>query len=258
VAVTELAGLGVRDVAGVLRDARREARPAAPLVLTGILTAELARALGQDASSSSAVRIGGDPADALALLVVLGGAPTPDDEGRMRAATRALVPVIAVRTDPRSAASVPYVPRTAVVACPPGHGFPVDEIGRVLAQELGSRAVSLAGRVPSLRRGIVDELVDRASLRAAALGLLPWRKGADFPALALLQARLVLDVAAAHLQPIDQQRSPELAAVAGAGLGARSLVRRLPVRLPLAAALSGYLVTRAVGEAAVRRFATSA
>ena len=257
-ALTEVAGLGVRDVAGVFRDARDGAESTAPLVLSGILTAELERALGSSAAAPGAIRSGGDPGAALALVVVLGGTPTPADEERMRVAARALVPVVAVQTDPRSEIALPYAPQSAVVLCPPGHGFPVHEIARVLAQELGKDAVSLAARVPSLRNGIVTELVRRASLRAAVVGALPWRKGADFPVLALIQARLVLDVAAAHGSPIDRERAPELAAVASAGLGARSLARRLPARLPFVGAATGYLVTRAVGEAAVRRFATTA
>jgi len=258
VALTQIGGLGVQDVAGVVRGARQGAESTEPLVLTGILTAELARALGSEASVPAAVRIGGGPEGALALVVVLGGAPTPDDDRRMRVAARDGVPIVAVQTDPRSTVPLPYVPRSAVVVCPPGHGFPVAEIARVLAQQLGSNAVSLAVHVPSLREGIVAEIVRRASLRAAVVGLLPWRKGADFPALILIQARLVLDVAAAHGRSIDRELAPELAAVAGAGLGARSLARRLPARLPLVGAASGFVVTRALGEAAVRRFAADA
>jgi len=256
--MTQVAGLGVRDVVGVVRGAREGAESTAPLVVTGILTAELARALGGGAPPAAAVRIGGDPEGAAALVVVLGGTPTPDDEGRMRAAARARVPVVAVQTDARSTVSIPYVPQSAVVVCPPGQGFPVDEIARALVRQLGSDAVSLAARVPSLRSVVVAELVRRASLRAAVVGSLPWRKGADFPALVLIQTRLVLDVAAAHGSPIDRERAPELTAVAAAGLGARALARRLPGRLPLVGGATGYLVTRALGEAATRRFAADA
>jgi uncharacterized protein (DUF697 family) len=257
VALTQVAGVGVRELAGVLRDARHGAESTAPIFLSGILTPELERALGSSAAATGAIRSGGDPGGALALVVVLGGAPTTEDDERMRIAARALVPVVAVQTDPRSKTALPYVPHSAVVVCPPGHGFPVDEIARVLAQELGGDAVSLAARLPALRNGIVRELVRRASLRAAVVGALPWRRGADFPMLALIQARLVLDVAAAHGSAIDRERAPELAAVAGAGLGARSLARRLPARLPFVGAATGYLVTRAVGEAVARRFAAA-
>jgi len=256
VALTQVGGLGIRDVLGVLRDAREGAETDAPLVVTGILASELARTLGQEAAPG-VVRVGGDPEHALALVVVLGGAPSAGDDRQMRAASRAGLPVVAVQTDARWTAPLPYVPRSAVVVCPPGQGFPVDEITRVLVRELGSDAVSLAARVPALRDVVVAELVRRASVRAAVISALPWRKGADFSVLALIQARLVLDVAAAHGTPIDRERAPELAAVAGAGLGARSLARRLPRRPPLVGAVTGYAVTRALGEAAARRFAVA-
>src|SRR5262249_23637818 len=103
-----------------------------------------------------------------------------------------------------------------------------------------------------------SELVRKASLRADVVEAIPWRKGAAFPVLALIQARLVLDIAAAHGSPIDTERAPELAAVAGAGPGAPSLAPRLPTRLPFVGVATGYLVTRAVGEAAVRRFISTA
>lgn len=255
----QVAGIGVRDVVGVVRDARQAAESTAPLVVTGILTTELVRALGagSPAERPSVIRTGGEHEGAAALVVVLGGAPTDDDERRMRIAARAGVAIVAVQTDPGASLSLPYVAASSVVVCPPGHGFPVDEIASVLARRLGNGAVSLAARVPALRSGVAEELVRRAAFRAAVVGSLPWRKGADFPVLALLQARLVLDVAAVYGRPIDQQLAPELAVVAGTGLGARALIRRLPARLPLRGGITGYLATRALGEAAVRRFAAA-
>lgn len=251
----QVAGLGVRDVLGVVREARDTAGSSSAVVVSGVLATELARALRSGAEHASAVRVGGDPAGAAAFVVVLGGAPSSDDERMMRAAARASVPIVAVQTDPRADAVLAYVPPSAVVVCQPGHGFPVDEIARALADQLGHDATAVAARIPAVRDVVVRELVRRASLRAAAIGVLPWRKSADLPALALIQARLVLDVAAAHGRTIDRERAPELAAVVGAGLGVRSLVRRLPRRLPLIGGLAGYLTTRALGEAARRRFA---
>ena len=251
-----VAGLGVRDVVGVVREARDTAGSTAAIVVSGVLATELARALQRGSEHASAVRVGGDPAGAAAFVIVLGGGPSADDEQVMRAAARALVPIVAVQTDPRADPPLAYVPPSAVVMCKPGQGFPVDEIARALADQLGHDATALASRIPAVRDVVVRELVRRASLRAAAIGVLPWRKEADLPALALIQARLVLDVAAAHGRTVDRERAPELAAVVGSGLGVRSLVRRLPRRLPLIGGLTGYLTTRALGEAASRRFAT--
>ncbi len=248
----QLAGLAPGDVVGLVRDARRAADADVRLAVTGVLAGELARSLGTEVA-----RVGGEPADATALVVVLGGAPTEDDQRAMRSAARARVPIVAVQTDPRFEAPLPYVTADAVVSVPAGQGFPVGEIATVLARELGPDAVVLAADAPALREPIVRELVRRASIRAAVVGALPWRKEADFPALALVQARLVLDVAAAHGQPIGQERAPELGAVAGTGLGFRGLVRRLPTRVPLIGGITGYLATRAIGEAAIRRFSAS-
>lgn len=251
----QVAGLGVRDVLGVVREARETAGSTAQLVVTGILSGELARALRTGATEGNGARVGDDPIGAAALIVVLGGDPTTGNERAMRTAVRASVPVIAVQTDPK-AARVPlaYVPASAVVVCPAGQGFPFDEIARALEGQLGHDAAPLAARVPVLRDTIVKELVHRAALRAAMIGGLPWRKGADLPALALIQARLVLDLATAYGRPVDQERGPDLAAVVGTSLGVRALVRRLPRRLPLIGGVTGYLTTRALGEAAIQRF----
>lgn len=251
----QIAGLGPRDVLGVVRGARETAASHAPIVVTGILATELARALrgGDDAGGS--VRVSTDAADAAALVVVLGGAPTAADEEAMRTAARASTPVVAVQTDSRWREPLAYVPAEATVVCEAGKGFPVAEIARVIAAQSGEDSVSLAARVPAIRDEIVDELIRTAALRAAVIGALPWRKGADFPALTLIQARLVLDVAAAHGRTIDRERAPELAAVAASGLGLRAAVRRLPRRIPLLGGVTGFLATRALGEAARRRFA---
>jgi hypothetical protein len=181
VAGLQIGGLGARDVLGVMREARDTASSSAPLVVTGILSTELARALRGGVDEGGAVRVGGDPAQALAVVVVLGGAPTVDDERTMRSAARASVPVVAVQTDPKAEAPLAYVPAEAVVICEPGRSFPVDEIAGALVGQLGHDAVALAARVPAFRDRIVRDLVRRSSLQAAVVGALPWRKGADFP-----------------------------------------------------------------------------
>jgi uncharacterized protein (DUF697 family) len=249
------AGLAPRDVLGLVRETRRAADTPVELIVTGVLAAELVRALRSDGEREVA-HVGGDPGTATALLVVLGGAPTADDERAMRLATRAAVPIVAVQTDSRATSPLPYVTAESVVDCPPGQGFPVDGIARVLTRELGSDAVALAARSSRLREPIVRELVRRSSLRAAVAGALPWRKGAAFPVLTLIQARLVLDIAAAYGQTVDQERAPELAATAATGLGARALARRLPARLPLIGGVTGYVATRGLGEAAILRYST--
>lgn len=249
------AGLRSRDVLGAVRDARRAAASSAPLVVSGVLAAELARELRAGSGDVAAIRVGGGPAGAAALVVVLAGAPEATAARELREAARLGVPVVAVQTDQRAGASLPYVLATEVVACRPGHGFPAGEIARALARRLGHDAVPLAGRLPALREAVARELIESSSRRAALVGTIPSARGAHFPAMALVQVRLVLDLAAAHGLTVDEERAPELGAVAGAALGLRALVRRLPRRLPLIGAVTGYLGTRAIGEAALRRYA---
>ena len=248
------AGLQLRELVGVVRDVRRAAASTRPIVVDGLLAGELARRLtaGGDAS---AVRVGGDLRDAAALVIVLAGQPSEADLHRLRAATRGIVPIVAVQTGREQDLVVPYVLATDVVVSPPGQGFPVETIAAALAKRLGPGGVALAARLPVLRNAVGEQLVAWASLRSAFLGLASGGTAARFPLLAAVQARLVLDLAAAHGQEIGPERAPEVGAVAATGLGLRALVRRLGLRgSRTVAGLSGYGGTRALGEGALRRF----
>lgn len=247
------AGLRAREVLGVMRDAQSTAAAGAPIVVLGFLADELARGLRAGSKGSGAVVVGGDPARASALVVVVAGALGAAEERALREATRRGTSVLAVQTDARVQVSLPYVLATDVVECPPGQGFPIPEIAEALAGRLGHDGVSLAARLPVLRAAVCRNLINAAARQAAAVGVVPWGTAAHFPAMALIQARLVLDLAAAHGQPIDRDRAPEIGAVAGTGLGLRSLARRLSTRVPFVGGFTGYLGTRAIGEAALRR-----
>lgn len=249
------AGLRAREVLGVMRDAQSTAAPGAPIVVLGFLADELARGLRAGSEGRGAVVVGGDPARASALVVVVAGALGAAEERALREATRRGTPVLAVQTDARAQMSLPYVLATDVVDCPPGQGFPIPEIADALAGRLGHDGVSLASRLPVLRAAVCRNLINAAARQAAAVGVAPWGSAAHFPAMALIQTRLVLDLAAAHGKPIDRDRAPEIGAAAGTGLGLRSLARRLPTWVPFVGGITGYLGTRAIGEAALKRFA---
>ena len=120
------------------------------------------------------------------------------------------------------------------------------------------------------------------SVGGGAADARPKYGGADRPLLTLNQLRLVLRIAQAHGEQVGRDRLPELAAVVGSGVGLRSLARELLDLVPPAAddvgrglsagrrrlgrrrfqriagwAVKGavaYAGTRALGEAAVRRF----
>jgi hypothetical protein len=226
-------GIGPRDVVALARHTRAAGAPKGPILVMGVLAEQLADAL-RAGGDPSLVVTQGDPADAAALVCVVGGNATPADEEALRAATRALLPVIAVQTGPEQVA-IPYVLATDVVECPPGRGFPVDAIARALAGALGSDAAPLAGRLPVLRDAVhARRAADGAlAVAGAALG----SGGPRFPLLALAQARMLSDVAAASGRAAPESprataeavASPLLGALA-TGLLARTLVRRLPVR----------------------------
>jgi hypothetical protein len=246
-----LGGFDVRALAGTLRDVRSKTESTRPLVIDGVLARELARVLAAG-GDPAAVQVGTDPRRAAVYVVVLAGEPGDEQVERLRRAARALVPVMAVQTAPLDT-DVPYVPATEVLPCPPGQGFPLREIAATIARLLGQDAVSLAARLPALRPAVSERLVHRASLQAGLTALLAARKRQLFPLLLLQQLRLALDLAAAGGRRLDRERAPELAAVVVAGLAARGAVRRLGRRGSFVAAVSGYVVTRALGEAGRRR-----
>ena len=104
-----------------------------------------------------------------------------------------------------------------------------------------------------------DELIRAFSRRNALISALVFIPGVDMPVLTLNQIRLVLRIAVAHGQEVDNRRAVELLGVVGAGFGLRTVARELLDLVPVAGwALKGavaYAGTKAVGEAAVRYFA---
>jgi uncharacterized protein (DUF697 family) len=221
--------------------------------LAGVLRRELARG-----AAPGAVVDGASPARAAALVHVLAGEPTEDDERTFREAHRAGVPVVCVLADPAADGRVPHVLATDVVRVAPGSGFPVDDIGVRVAQRLGDEGPALAARVPVLRRAVCDALIARASRQNGIVGAAVFVPGADLPVLTLNQLRLVLRIGLAHGVEVDVQRWPEILGVILGGLGFRAAARQLLGIVPVAGwAVKGavaYAGTRALGEAAVRYF----
>ena len=241
--------LGPLAVLSVVRELRRGTGDPRPLAVAGAreLVPILARELraGGDASAVVEGRVHG----AAALVWV--GAP---DEAELREADRRDIPIVAV-TD---AATVPYVLATDLVRVPPGHGFPIEEIAAAVARRLGENGTSLAARLPVLRGPVCDALIASFSRRNGLVAAAVFVPGVDLPVLTLNQVRLVLRIALAHGETLDNRRSLELLGVVGAGFGFRAAARELLDLVPVAGwALKGavaYAGTRAIGEAAVRYF----
>ena len=245
---------------GLVKEARTALEDDRPLLVTGALAETLEQELGRG-GSPGAVTSRGSVEHAAALVRVLAGRPTEDDEQALRAVNRAGVPVVAVQTGTESF-DVPYVLATDVVVCRPGAGFPTEKIARVLAARLGESATPLAARLPVLRDPVCDALIESFSRKNGILGAAIFVPGADFPVLTLNQVRLALRLASAHGIEVDQHRLPEVLGTVATGFGLRAVARQVLGAVPIAGwALKGgiaYAGTRAVGEAARRYFAASA
>ena len=241
--------LSALSVLGIVRELKRGAGDPRPLAVAGAreLVPLLARELRAGGEASAVVD--GRVQGAAALVWV--GAPVEEE---LRAADRAGIPIVAVSDDER----VPYVLATNIVRVPPGQGFPVEAIARAVARELGENGTSLAARLPVLRRPLCDALIASFAKKNGLVGAAVFVPGVDMPILTLNQVRLVLRIAMAHGQEVDNERALELLGVVGAGFGFRALARELLDLVPVAGwALKGavaYSGTRALGEAAVRYF----
>jgi uncharacterized protein (DUF697 family) len=241
--------LGPLSVIGVVRELRRRGGDPRPLSVAGAreLVPVLARELRAGGEASAVVE---NVLENVSVLVWV-GAP---DAAQLHKADQAGVPIVAVTdTD-----VVPYVLATSIVRVPPGQGFPVEEIGRAVAGKLGEDGTALAARLPVVRAAVCDQLIASFAKRNAVVAGAVFVPGVDMPLLTLNQVRLVLRIALAHGETIDNQRALELLGVVGAGFGLRAVARELLDLVPVAGwalkAAVAYAGTKAVGEAAVRYF----
>ena len=127
--------LDARAVLRIVREVRHSLPEPRPVQVSGALAGVLAKELGRGAAPG-ALRTGGSVEGAAALVRSLAGPVTEEDERELAAAHRARVPAVAVQTGGGQDVSVPYVLATAVVACPPGTGFPLERIAHALAARL--------------------------------------------------------------------------------------------------------------------------
>lgn len=134
----------------------------------------------------------------------------------------------------------------------PGAQAVVDAVAR----GLGDQAAAAARHIPALRPGVGRRIVRDSARRAALVGALPLA-GADLPALAILQIRMVSSLSAAYDRPLGPERVLEALAIIGAGFGwravGRSTVRFVPIAGWAAGGAVAYMGTRAIGEAALAR-----
>jgi hypothetical protein len=249
-------GIGPRDVLALARHAQHVDLPG-PLLVGGILAQQLADALSAG-GDRALVATSGDPAHAVALVRVVAGAPTREDESQLRAASRALVPTVAVQLGV-STVPIPYVNALDVVDVPPGSGFPVETIAAALARAIGREGAPLAARLPALRTEFERRRLFDAALTSGAVAALTRQKGPHLPVLVLSQARLLTDLTTmtgagrpGDPRAVAEAVAPRLGAAVATGLLSRSLVRRFPVRGRLVEAAVAAASTLALGYAFAR------
>ncbi len=245
-------------VFNLVRELRKTTSHRKPIVLGGArsLVDALRRELVRGGETWAVREAVGSLEEASALVYVLAGPVTEEDERMLRTADAANVPIVVLGPDPRE--RIPYVLATDVLPLRGGEGFPLEELGRLLAGKLDEEATALAAALPTLRRPVAEALVERVARQNGVLAAAIFVPGVDFPVLTLNQLRLVLRLAAAYGQELDAQRLPEIVGVVGAGLGFRAVARQALGVIPVAGwAIQGgvaYTGTRALGEAAIRYF----
>lgn len=247
--------LDVRELVGLVREARRATPADRPVHVSGPGSRALVAALAEG-GRSGLVREG--TGDGAAVLVrVLAGPPTEEDVSVLRGATRELVPAVVVQTAGWKG-PVPYVGASDVVDAPAG--LPVEQIARAIAAAAGDDGVALAAGLPVLASPVRAACIARAAGTAALVAATPVGGDAHLPVLALAQTRMLgalrrtqgIDLAGADGPALARAVGPEIVLPLGAGLVARELVRRLPrggapLRAVVAAGVTlglGVLATR--------------
>jgi uncharacterized protein (DUF697 family) len=254
---SEMLGVGVRDVIGVLREAQRGPVDIGPIVVSGTGAADVVAALC-DGGNGSLVALDGDPAGAAALVRIVDGAVGLSDEQQLRRGARAGIPLVALVRDP-AADRIPYVLATDVVDWAAGEPLPLGRLAAALADGLRDDAVRFAAGLPALRDAVVGRQAHDAALSAAMLGLLRSGRGPLTPVISLLQARMLrrVEVARGVAPPAQPQgvaaaAGPELAAALATGAACRTLVRSLPLRGRVVDAAVAYGGTLALASVAGR------
>lgn len=220
-------GLAVRD------DVQPEA--AGPIAVSGMLAEQLVKELAAGAEPGSVIVGGGELAErAEALVRIVAGDPTAEDEALVRAADAQGTPVVVVQLWPQADWTRPFVLTPFVVECRAGEGFPVSEIaGRIV--EATERDAGLAARVPVLAQASRDFAIRSGVVRAGLMGLLGSRARASRPLLTLEQVRLLSQIRNVSGAVGDEDlrlRAAGAAAVVASGFAFRRSARALRTFLP--------------------------
>ncbi len=134
----------------------------------------------------------------------------------------------------------------------------IEQLGRWLADRLGTKRLALAANFPFVRKAVALEHVKATAFQNGVIGGVAIIPGADMPLMTANQAKMLLQIAAAYGEPLGAERAKELAAVVGGAFVFRTLARQLVTLVPgfgwaLKAGI-GYSGTLAMGYAAIDYF----
>jgi len=133
-----------------------------------------------------------------------------------------------------------------------------ERMGRWIVAVCTAKRLAFAVAFPFMRRPLAKDAVQVSAIENAGIGLLSFIPGADLPIMTLVQAKMVLQIAAAYDQDMSTERLKEIAVVLGAAYLSRSLARKLISYVPVL----GFLIrtgiafgsTYAVGNAIIEYF----
>ena len=245
-------GIGIGQFVRVVRETRGLEGSTAAITVSGPGARAFANglAIGGD---PAAIQVDGDPLLAIVAVRLIDREPSVAEVAVLRRITRSGTGLVVVSRQP--VGPIPYVLPEDVIAADPE--LPIaKEVALAIIRVASDRAPSLAARLPLLRPTVTRRLVSSTALTNAVLAALPGTKHAQLPLLTLAQSRmlLLLGLSRGSVLPRDPQElavaaGPAFAGSIGLGFGARTLVRRLPVRGPLVRATVAYAGTWALGTA---------
>jgi uncharacterized protein (DUF697 family) len=244
-------GIGIGQVVGLVRETRGLEGLTAPITVSGPGARELAAALAAG-GDPAAVAVDGDPLQAAIAIRLVEGEPSDAESAVLRRIARAGTPLLVVRRG--GGGHIAHVLPVDVLEI--GSDLPVADIAGAIARAASDNGPSLAARLPLLRPAVMRQLIMMTALTNAAIAGSPFLKQAHLPLLTLAQIRMVLQLGRSlgDVLPRDPQAfavaaGPAFAGSLAMGLGARALVRRLPLRGPIVRAAVAYAGTRALGAA---------
>lgn len=208
-----------------------------------------------EAVSPGEVHAVDDAADAVIALAGPGDTLRPS----LERAREKLVPTVAVAFGEEPEAVARRLGQPALdIVCSGSTDELVEELGRWLAERIGSKRLALAANFPFVRRAVAREAVRATAFQNGVIGGVAFIPGADMPLMTANQAKMILQIAAAYGEPLGPERVKELLAVVGAAFTFRAVARQVAGLVPVIGwavkAGVGYSGTLAMGLAAIDYF----